>query len=269
MIIGIMVSLFVVQNWLISGLSNLILFPAPPPSYKQSLAGLNVLLDEVSGRKNAILFIPQHLKPNRPFVLYFHGNASDVGISHGLLSAFASGTNANVVAVEYPGYGVLSDSAVTADGINAAAEFALDYLVKLEVPPHRIFLYGWSIGTGVAARLAKHAVDKGLQLGGLILQAPYFSIRSLVSDFTPVGVFLVQNYWDTAEVLSKLQLPLLIIHGGKDKLIGPNHGKRLYEISSSKKKRLLISPEMTHNYWDIYEDMIFPTTDFISDNLND
>jgi hypothetical protein len=38
-------------------------------------------------------------------VIYFHGNAEDIGLAFELLSRFGSEMQMHVLAVEYPGYG--------------------------------------------------------------------------------------------------------------------------------------------------------------------
>ena len=41
---------------------------------------------------------------------------------------------------------------------------------------------------------------------------------------------------------------MLIIHGDKDTLIKPEHGKDLFEISPSKEKQFILAGGVDHNY---------------------
>lgn len=90
-------------------LVNQILFPIPPSSYSQKS-----FLSE-------IIYVPRHEIPNKTYVpclylptkngsrkllIFFHGNAEDLGLSYTLLNHMRDFFKVNVMAVEYPGYGI-------------------------------------------------------------------------------------------------------------------------------------------------------------------
>ena len=43
-------------------------------------------------------------------IIYFHGNAEDIGLAFDLLYMFGSEMGMHVIAVEYPGYGLYKTS---------------------------------------------------------------------------------------------------------------------------------------------------------------
>ena len=51
------------------------------------------------------LFLPCDTAGNK-LVIYFHGNAEDVGLAFDLLTNFGEELKMHVLAVEYPGYGL-------------------------------------------------------------------------------------------------------------------------------------------------------------------
>ena len=51
-----------------------------------------------------------YLKGSNKIILFFHGNAEDLGISYEMLDHMRSALKINVLAVEYPGYGVYIDN---------------------------------------------------------------------------------------------------------------------------------------------------------------
>lgn len=51
------------------------------------------------------LFVPSDVGGNK-LVLYFHGNAEDVGLAFDLIATFGELMQMHVLAVEYPGYGL-------------------------------------------------------------------------------------------------------------------------------------------------------------------
>ena len=54
------------------------------------------------------LYLP-YLKGSNKLIIFFHGNAEDLGISFEMLDHLRTALKINVMAVEYPGYGVYED----------------------------------------------------------------------------------------------------------------------------------------------------------------
>ncbi len=61
-------------------------------------------------------------------LIYFHGNADDLGVSRELLEYLRSLLRVHVLAVEYPGYGIYQGSP-DAGRILQDAQAVMDYLV--------------------------------------------------------------------------------------------------------------------------------------------
>lgn len=55
------------------------------------------------------LYLP-YLKGSNKLIIFFHGNAEDLGISYEMLDHMRSALKINVLAVEYPSYGVYEDA---------------------------------------------------------------------------------------------------------------------------------------------------------------
>ena len=55
-------------------------------------------------------------KPTK-IIVYFHGNAEDVGLTYGLLVKMSTTYQCSVLAVEYPGYGVYKSEQADAETI--------------------------------------------------------------------------------------------------------------------------------------------------------
>lgn len=73
------------------------------------------------------LYLP-YIKGSSKILIYFHGNAEDIGVSKELLDYVRSLLRIHVIAVEYPGYGVYQGSP-DANQIMIDAEIVLDYLI--------------------------------------------------------------------------------------------------------------------------------------------
>jgi len=129
-----------------------------------------------------------------------------------------------VLLVEYRGYGGSRGPEPTEAGLYLDAEAALDMLAGRGIDPDRIVLCGTSLGTGVAAEMARRG--RGSRL---VLISPYTSIPDLVSDvvpFLPSGA-LVPDHFDTLEKSAAIRIPTLIIHGDSDEIVPFAMGERL------------------------------------------
>ena len=254
-----------------NSLGNKVLFPAPPSSYNASLPGL--IWDkqsEIAADSRPFLFIKSAKVQSPHYIIYFHGNACDLGNIEFELREISKHSNANILAVEYPGYGInREDDGPTADGINAAADHALQYLLNKGVSSQNIVFFGRSIGSGSACRLASVCTQRGLPVGGVVLQSPYTSVHGIVEEYSQFGSWLIGNHWRNEEILAhpNSTFPLLIIHGKVDEIIPFKHGQKLFEVCPSERK-LLIAPESSsHNEWYLYADVIYPVRDFLAKYL--
>lgn len=123
---------------------------------------------------------------------------------------------AHVVAFHYRGYrpstGKPSAKALLADAplvFDAAAE---------RVKPERTVVVGFSIGSAVAASLAKRR-----ELDGLILVTPFDSLRAVAEGhypWLPVGM-LFRHEMNAVESLEASDVPVALVAGERDDLIPP------------------------------------------------
>jgi fermentation-respiration switch protein FrsA (DUF1100 family) len=176
--------------------------------------------------------------PGARTIVYFHNNretaASRVGIAR-VLHAQGFG----VLLVEYRGYGVSRGAAPDEDGLYVDAETALEGLASLGVGPDRVVLWGTSLGTGVAAEMARRG--RGSRL---VLEAPYTSIPALVSSVAPLlpAGLLVPDHFDTLSKADGIRVPTLVIHGDADEIVpfwmgecltAAIHGARLVRVKGA------------------------------------
>ena len=162
--------------------------------------------------------------------------------------------------VEYPGYG-LAPGSPCADAIDRHVRAAYDHFtVRLRVRPERIVLFGASVGTGPAARLAAAVQADGGRVGGLILQSPYTCVRDAAASLVGSLAYLIFERWDNTAVLRELRCPLLIIHGTADDVIPYAHGVALRELREKSKLPCVFhaQPGATHNSYRAKEDLSDP-----------
>ena len=89
-------------------------------------------------------------------LIYFHGNAEDLGNSYELLEQLKNSLKMHVMCIEYPGYGIYPGKP-TAEGILEDALIVWEYLtLVVGLNPKDIILFGRSLGTGPATELAAY-----------------------------------------------------------------------------------------------------------------
>jgi esterase/lipase len=153
--------------------------------------------------------------------------------------------NVSVCAYEYP-------TEPTKDKINQRILHVHEHLVnELKYQPDKIIIWGKSIGTGPSCWLASQVSPFAL-----ILVSPYLSI-SKVSMFG----WLISSYelWDNEKEITKIECPLIMIHGDWDTVIPVSHSQTLLTKAGSVHKILDIIPNMDHN---IYHEVYFIRQNF-------
>ena len=156
-------------------------------------------------------------------VIYFHGNAEDIGLAFDLLYQFGNEMKMHVLAVEYPGYGLYKTSPPDENKIREDSEIVFDYLTKrLGVRESDIILFGRSMGTGPATYLASQ--NKAYCV---LLMSPYSSIKdvskSLLGRFSFFLTPIVYERFRNIDMIKDAKCPAFFLHGLKDKLIPYSH----------------------------------------------
>lgn len=159
-------------------------------------------------------------QPGQPTLLYVHGNAGTLADRAERISAY-HGRGRGCMIMSYRGYsgssGRPSEKANVAD-----ARLAFDTLVGWGVDPADIYIYGESIGTGIAVQVAGTRSP-----GGLILDAPYTSIVDVGARLYPYlpARLLMRDRYETSKHLKRITAPLLVIHGEQDTVIPVEMGR--------------------------------------------
>jgi fermentation-respiration switch protein FrsA (DUF1100 family) len=156
-------------------------------------------------------------------VVFFHGNGGYIAaFAERVVRAQAKGYG--MMLVEYRGYSGLK-GAPTEEGLYADGRAALDWLAAHDVPSSGVFLYGESLGSGVAVKLATER-----RVGGVILESPYTSAAAVGEKrfwLFPVR-WLITDRFDSLARIKDIHAPLLIMHGGNDGVIPQEQGRELF-----------------------------------------
>ncbi len=185
-------------------------------------------------------FHPDSTTAFRGIVLYFHGNRKHIGFYADQTPAITK-WGYRVLMIDYPGYGK-SSGKLTEEKLYEWSEIVYRIAHK-QVAADSIFIYGKSLGTGVATRLASIRGNKGL-----ILETPYYDMPSVAARFLPIypTQWMMHYRFPLHEFLRQVQSPVLIFHGTDDEVIGIKQAERLRPVLKPS-DRMMIIPGGKHN----------------------
>lgn len=204
--------------------------------HPHTLATEDVWLTASDGTRLHAWWIPS---ANAKFTfLAFHGNASNIA-NRAPTYEFLRDTPANVLALEYRGYGH-SEGKPSEAGLYLDADAAYQYLVSIKrLDPKSILSFGQSLGTAVATHLAASHV-----VGGLVLEAPFPSASRVANKiywFLPGMSLLIHGQFDTLSKLKDVTAPVLIVHCTQDPVLPFQFGQEVYNAAHAPKHFLQVN----------------------------
>jgi hypothetical protein len=177
----------------------------------------------------------------QPVVLYLHGNGGHIGNRAHRLARFAR-DGWGVLLLEYRGYGG-NPGTPTETGLNQDASAGYAALRALGIPAQRIILWGESLGTGIAVRLATK-----VDVGAVILEAPYTSIAAIGQQrfpWAPVAL-LLRDRFDLLRHIGAVHAPVLVMTGARDTVVPPSMGQKVF-AAANQPKQFWLAPNAGHN----------------------
>jgi len=224
---------------------NFIYFPLKQPVPKGFEQFYNVKSVEIDvdgiGAIKSVFHPPE---PGEPFIMVFHGNGSEAYQLTAEIDSFHE-WGAGFLMVEYPGYG-LNPGKPSEGSILTTAEAHYEWAVSQGIDPESVVLYGHSLGAASAIHLASER-----QCGLLVVSAPFLSARAMGKrqmPFFPTGLLLKDQYRSDLK-MPKVEAPLLVIHGRKDRVIPHAMGKALSELHSGKNTFVSVENANHNNLW--------------------
>lgn len=244
--VGVPLLMYLVQD-------SLVFMPQPLSEarrnqIRESLSAEEIFLDAEDGTR-----LHAWQVKGEPLLLYFGGNAEEV--SWMLEEGPRRVPGAGWLLVDYRGYGASggspSEKALTADGLRW-----YDHVSK---QARRIFVFGRSLGTGVAVHVAS-----ARPVAGVIAIAPYDSLAAVGQHhypFLPVGL-LLRHRFDSAALAPQIKVPLLCLVAERDAVIPVAHSRKLYDAWGGEKRWVELrdaghnSTDGAPQFWDQIRDFI-------------
>jgi len=171
---------------------------------------------------NGLLFKPKN--ESKGVVLYLKGNSKSIK-GWGKFAVDFTRHDYSVLMVDYRGFGK-STGRRSQKAIKRDLQEIYN-LIKEKATEERIIVYGRSLGSGFAAKLASMNNPKML-----ILDAPYYSLTKVTGRYMPfMPLSIIMKYpLPTYKWLKYVKCPIHIIHGTNDKLIPFKTSVKLSQI---------------------------------------
>lgn len=194
--------------------------------YKYDVSFEELFFDVEPGVKiNGLHF---YVKEPNGLILYFHGNTRSIkGWARYAKDFYRYGYD--VVLVDFRGFGK-STGTRGEQVMYKDMQFVYNTL-KDRCHENHIIIYGRSLGSGFAAKLASDNLPRYL-----ILDAPYYSFRKAVQRFIPIlpMKYVLRFHMLTNKYIQKVKCHTYILHGTKDWLIPIKQSEQLQRLNPNK-----------------------------------
>jgi len=220
-------------------------------------------------------------------LVYLHGNSLDRAYSpRCALYKLFSEHDFHVLAIDYRGYGD-SLGRPTELGVVADAKAIYKYAMGLD-PNKPIFVWGHSMGSGVATRAVAELSAKNLAPTALVLEAPFNNLHDVVSHH-PLSALFSFLPWFEATVtrplmrsgllmqsdkhIKTVDCPILVLHAQDDPIIPVKLGRKLVESARAANRDIKYvefeaSRMFLHSFIHRAEELPKIVMDFITDSYN-
>lgn len=186
-----------------------------------------VQIDTADGERLVGWWLPA--TGDNPTILFFNGNAAGLAVQEGRWRRIAD-KGVGFLAFGYRGYDG-STGRPTEAGLHKDAAAAYEWLAQ-RVAPSRIVAHGFSLGSGVAVRLASERPVRAV-----VLEAPYTSTVDVAAEaypWAPVRLLMLDQY-RSRDIIDRIEAPVLVIHGDADEVIPFDQGWALYRMAKAPK----------------------------------
>jgi len=177
--------------------------------YEQDFEEINIKAQD--GKVlNGLLFKSENPKG---LIFYLHGNSGSLS-SWGNIAKTYTDLNYDIFIIDYRSYGKSEGKIQSQEQLFQDNQIAYDEL-KQRYNEDKIIVMGFSIGTGMASKLASTNNPKLL-----ILKAPYYNLTDMIQHtYIIIPTFMLKYKFETNKYLKSCRMPVIIFHGDQDEII--------------------------------------------------
>jgi alpha-beta hydrolase superfamily lysophospholipase len=183
-----------------------------------------------------------------PNILFFHGNG-EIASDYESIGPIYNRIGLNLFVADYRGYGSSGGKPTLSNMIKDVHPIFKTFkrFLKGAGFAGNLFVMGRSLGSASAIELASHYQD---EFHGLIIESGFANVFNLLKylgfPLKSIGVD-VPDEPQSLELIRKISVPALIMHGEYDQIVPLEEGRNLYKTIGSGDKKLVIIPGVDHN----------------------
>ncbi|CAN5575424.1 hypothetical protein BH11BAC1_BH11BAC1_07740 [soil metagenome] len=166
-------------------------------------------------------------------IMYCHGNKDHMDgywTRAELLANTGSKNRFGIMMVDYRGYG-MSEGESSENGLYADVDAALKWLKSKGLTDSKLVIYGFSLGSAPATKLA--AENYSMKPAKLMLEAPFASAETMIQDGSGLdlpGDFFTSLSVNNGEEIKSVSQPFFWIHGEADDFLNiQTHGQVVFD----------------------------------------
>ena len=158
--------------------------------------------------------------------LYSHGNGGWIGnlVNYDTIRSLSK--YGSVFIYDYRGFG-LSEGIPSEEGLYTDVTTTWNFLItQKKIPSNRIIIFGHSLGTSVSSKLVAKIITQNKNYPrGLILEAPFTTMKSVADELSPSLSFLLIYGFNNIHNLTQIKnkVPVCVFHSKIDETISYNH----------------------------------------------
>lgn len=176
----------------------------------------------------------------KKYIIFSHGNGSDINSLFEFAKQLADTVHAHVVLYTYPGYGT-STGKPNETGCYKSLDIVVNYFLNID-KNNEILLMGQSLGTAVTIDyVSRHPFWEN----PIVLISPFRSVSRVIYD-NYLTTYLYGKF-DNTEKIKLINCPVKFYHGLQDKLVKPSHSESLYLLCNDKSLSPTYLEEACHN----------------------
>ena len=165
--------------------------------------------------------------PGDRVLIWYHGNAGNIGDRLHNARWFVDQLGVAVVLVDYRGYG-RSEGTPDEAGLYRDGLAIYDAVAARSVRAQDIVLFGRSLGGAVAIEVSLRR-----PAGAVVLESVFRSVPALAREhYWFVPSVAIRTQMDNESKIGRVEVPTLVLHGDRDAIVPASHGRRLFELAA-------------------------------------
>ena len=184
---------------------------------------------------NAVLF--KSKGTTKATIIYYHGTGGNISLNISI-AELLSNEGFQVFMIDFRGYGKSTGKPTHLNIANDAQIIFDKIIVKDEFKNYPLIVYGASIGTQIAVKIAK---DNQAKIAGLILDGPMSSFTDIAlasateEQKQVISQYVTSPYSAKEDIKDIRNMPKLIIHSEEDEAVPFEQGELVYKNANQPK----------------------------------